>query len=285
MLTKEYLNMNKVDVNKVTIQLWIGNNFLEEEEYQQYFEEPEELPMDFKTPSCLFCADIGELVYMPEKLVIPHRSSSSQEIEYIIDNIRVNENEKKRIHQKCIEFGILKANAVFWYINNHFSFNLEVQKPYKDNYNGLKYIGEFNADEVYPSEIEDLSSDQYLWIGTNFMPIEKYNKYFELDYSTEDLDDPDYKVCDFCKDIGDNWYDEDFLAYPEPLKKEVDIGKLIDKLIFSKLNCKQEIINRCHSLGITKANALFFYKASELTLKKPYKENYNGLKYIGIFKF
>ncbi|PIT40773.1 hypothetical protein BHC54_02320 [Snodgrassella alvi] len=115
------------------------------------------------------------------------------------------------------------------------------------------------------------------------MPIEKYNKYFELDYSTEDLDDPDYKVCDFCKDISDNWYDEDFIAYPEPLKKEVDIGKLIDKLISPELDCRQKIINRCHSLGITKANALFWYKASELTLKKPYKENYNGLKYIGIF--
>ena len=38
-------------------------------------------------------------------------------------------------------------------------------------------------------------------------------------------------------------------------------------------------------MGITKANALVWYKASEAVLKKPYKENYNGLKYIGIFKF
>lgn len=277
--------MNKIDINKVTIQLWIGNNFLEEEEYQQYFHKFEGMQKDVLNPKprCLFCADIGEITYITEKLVVLERFPSPEDINIVINKIQVNRNEKKIIYEKCIELGITKANAVFWYINNDFSLNIEVQTPYKDNYNGLKYIGEFNADEVYPSEIEDLSSDQYLWIGTNFMPIEKYNKYFELDYSTEDLDDPDYKVCDFCKDIGDNWYDEDFIGYPEPLKKEVDIGKLIDKLISPGLDCRQAIIDKCHSLGITKANALFWYEASELTLKKPYKENYNGLKYIGIF--
>ena len=44
--------MSKIDVDKVTILLWIGNNFSSSEKYQQYFEEPEELPMDFVTPSC-----------------------------------------------------------------------------------------------------------------------------------------------------------------------------------------------------------------------------------------
>ncbi len=28
-------------------------------------------------------------------------------------------------------------------------------------------------------------------------------RYFELDYSTEgDIDDPDYNVCGFCRDLG-----------------------------------------------------------------------------------
>ncbi|PIT10459.1 hypothetical protein BGI30_05260 [Snodgrassella alvi] len=116
------------------------------------------------------------------------------------------------------------------------------------------------------------------------MPVEEYNKYFELDY-TEELDSPEYKVCPFCKDIGDNWYDEDFIGYPKPLQKEIDVGELIDELISPDADCRQEIIEKCHQLGITKANALVWYKASEVELQKPYKENYNQLKYIGVFKF
>ncbi|PIT13112.1 hypothetical protein BGI33_12455 [Snodgrassella alvi] len=147
-------------------------------------------------------------------------------------------------------------------------------------------MGEFNADTKYPSYgSEDLSSDQYLWIGTNFKPAEEYNKYFELVYDPEELDIPDDKICGFCKDVGNDWYDEDFIGYPKPLKKEIDVGELIDKLISPELDCRQDIIEKCHQLGITKANALVWYKASEVALKKPYKEDYNGLKYIGVFKF
>ncbi|MCX8754056.1 immunity 22 family protein [Snodgrassella sp. B3837] len=134
--------MNKIDINKVTIQLWIGNNFLEEEKYQQYFQQFEGIQKDVLNPKprCLFCADIGEIAYITEKLVALERFSSSQKIEYIIDSIKVNKNEKKRIYEKCIELGISKANALFWYKASE----LTLKKPYKENYNGLKYIGIFN---------------------------------------------------------------------------------------------------------------------------------------------
>ena len=279
--------MSKIDVDKVTILLWIGNNFSSEKKYKQYFEQNENIPInDFLTPSCLFCADIGDVVYMSEKLIMPDRFSTPQDINSIIDKIEVNENEKKKIYEQCIKLGITTANSVFWYINNDPMLNLEVKKPYKENYNGLKYIGEFSAETKYQSQFnKDLSSDQYLWIGSNFMPVEKYEEYFELDYTTEELDSPEYKICGFCKDIGTNWYDEDFIGYPEPLKKEIDVGELIDKLISQGIDCRQKIIDQCHKMGITKANVLVWYKASETVLKKPYKKNYNGLKYIGIFKF
>jgi hypothetical protein len=278
--------MSKIDLNKVTILLWIGNNFSSDEEYQQYFHQFEGIQKDLLNPKprCLFCADVGHIAYIREKLIMPNRFSSPQDINLIIDKIEVNESEKKKIYEQCIKSGITTANAVFWYINNNRSLNLDVKKPYKENYNGLKYIGEFNADTKYPSETKDTSSDQYLWIGTNFMPVEEYNKYFELDY-TEELDSPEYKVCPFCKDIGDDWYDEDFIGYPKPLQKEIDVGELIDELISPDADCRQEIIEKCHQLGITKANALVWYKASEVELQKPYKENYNQLKYIGVFKF
>ena len=33
-----------------------------------------------------------------------------------------------------------------------------------------------------------------------------------------------------------------------------------------------------------KANALFWYADAELTIPTPYKDSYNGLKYIGVFQ-
>jgi hypothetical protein len=282
--------MNKIDLNKVTIQLWIGNNFSSDEEYQHYFHQNFEIPASFfdNKPSCLFCADLDEPCYIEKSMVIPDRFSSPQDINLIIDTIEVNESEKKKIYEQCIKLGITTANAVFWYINNDVSLNLEVQKPYKENYNGLKYIGEFNADTKYPLEVYDPTDDYYLWVGTNTMPVEEYNKYFELDF-TEELGSPEYKICGFCKDTGNNWYDEDFIGYPEPLKNDVEIDKLIDELVTDDSECIQKIKAKCHQLGITKANAVIWYIAnnelSEFKVKKPYKESYNGLKYIGIFHF
>ncbi|PIT53419.1 hypothetical protein BHC44_05870 [Snodgrassella alvi] len=150
-------------------------------------------------------------------------------------------------------------------------------------------MGEFNADTKYPLEVYDPTSDSHLWIGTNHMPLDEFNQYFELDYTAE-LGSPEYKICGFCKDTGNDWYDEDFVGYPEPLKEEVDIATLVDQLIASDLDCKNQIVQACNKLGITKANAVIWYTAeseydSEFKLKKPYKDSYNGLKYIGVFKF
>ncbi|MCO6519409.1 immunity 22 family protein [Snodgrassella sp.] len=283
--------MNKIDLNKVTIQLWIGNNFLSDEEYQHYFHQIFEIPASFfdNKPSCLFCADLGEPCYIEKSMVIPDRFSSPQDINLIIDKIEVNEGEKKNIYERCIKLGITTANTVFWYINNDLSLNLDVQKPYKENYNGLKYIGEFNADTKYPFNAFDPTSDSHLWIGTNHMPVDEFNQYFELDF-TEEFGSPEYKICGFCKDTGNEWYDEDFIGYPEPLKEEVDIATLVDQLITSDLDCKNQIVQACNKLGITKANAVIWYTAeseydSEFKLQKPYKDSYNGLKYIGVFKF
>ncbi|OZG49998.1 hypothetical protein BOCO_0515 [Bombiscardovia coagulans] len=282
--------MTRVDVNKVAIQLWIGTNTSSDDEYLQYFEEHETDLLDFVTPSCLFCADIGELNYMPKRLVVPQRYLTVQQIEHVLNDIAVNEEEKPKINERCKALGITSANAVFWYINNDVVLDLEVQQPYKDSYNGLKYIGEFNANTRYPLVPYDPTSNSHLWIGTTYEPADEFNTYFELDYSEEDMDSPNYKICGFCKDTGNIWYDEDFIGYPDHLKEEVDIGTLVDELIDSDLDCREQIVNACHELGITKANAVIWYTAeskydSEFTLHKPYKDSYNGLKYVGVFKF
>lgn len=124
----------------------------------------------------------------------------------------------------------------------------------------------------------------HIWVGSNFSKEEEYMSYFELDYSIEgDFDDPSYKLCGFCKDIGIVWYDEDFIGIIPRREQEVSLDDILaeaaiddDELPVAKA--------RCDALGIKKANAIFWYQDADLVLKKPIKDSYNGLKYIGVFK-
>ena len=123
----------------------------------------------------------------------------------------------------------------------------------------------------------------HLWIGTTFKSEDKYMEYFELDNSTEgNFDDPNYKVCQFCKDIGEVWYDEDFIGIIPRLDEEVDLDEILTEAAVDE-NELDKVKKVCADYGIKKANAIFWYANGELKLPKPYKEEYNGLKYIGLF--
>jgi hypothetical protein len=136
------------------------------------------------------------------------------------------------------------------------------------------------------TDYEELGTHVYVWIGTTDKNEEEYYKYFELNCEYE-LDDPNYQVCGFCKDIGEKWYDEDFAFFPPPLEEEVSITELLeDSIVFDKEN----VVKKCNELGIKKANAMFGYATPDdftekgcLHVTAPYKENYNGLRYIGKF--
>ena len=61
---------------------------------------------------------------------------------------------------------------------------------------------------------------------------------------------------------------------------------LEDILPFSSIDRSEwgKIKLLCNDLGIYQANALFWYADAELTIPTPYKDSYNGLKYIGVFQ-
>ncbi|MCW4455312.1 immunity 22 family protein [Flavobacterium sp. MXW15] len=130
----------------------------------------------------------------------------------------------------------------------------------------------------------DETRNIHVWVGSNFSQEEEYMSYFEIDHSTGgDFDDPSYKICGFCKDIGTVWYDEDFIGIIPRRDQEVSLDDILveaaiddDELPIAKA--------RCDALGIRKANAIFWYQDADLELEKPIKENYNGLKYLGAFK-
>jgi hypothetical protein len=123
----------------------------------------------------------------------------------------------------------------------------------------------------------------HIWIGTTNQTEEEYLKYFELDYSTEgDFEDPKYKLCQFCKDIDTKWYDEDLIGIIPVFNKEISILDLLKEIPLndSEIN---NALSVCEKTNLINANAIFYFTDSEMTIKQPYKESYNGLKYIGMF--
>ncbi|CAM3327458.1 hypothetical protein BZK31_05500 [Pseudomonas floridensis] len=122
----------------------------------------------------------------------------------------------------------------------------------------------------------------HIWIGTNFEPEPDYQKYFELDYDAE-LDEPGYKVCGFCKDIGIRWYDQDFIGIIPRAEKEISLNELLKEAPVDS-NSLENVKAECANLGISKANAIFWYSDGGIGVSRPYKASYNGLKYVGLFE-
>lgn len=122
----------------------------------------------------------------------------------------------------------------------------------------------------------------HLWVGVNFDSESDYKKYFELDYSV-DLDDPEYKVCRFCKDLGLRWYDEDFIGIIPRSTTEVSLDEILEESSVDPGELERVKVE-CMRQGITKANAIFWYSDGGVAVPRPYQESYNGLKYIGLFE-
>lgn len=124
----------------------------------------------------------------------------------------------------------------------------------------------------------------HLWLGINFTREEEYLKYFEIDYSSDcEIDDPQYPVCQFCADIGERWYDEDFIGIIPRKPNLVDIDAMLGESAIDRSEWER-VKAICANLGIIKMNAMFWYSDGGLHMPTPLKEDYNGLRYIGLFE-
>ncbi|XLX40460.1 immunity 22 family protein [Ectopseudomonas mendocina] len=124
----------------------------------------------------------------------------------------------------------------------------------------------------------------HVWVGSNFSQEDEYMSYFEIDHSTEgDFDDPNYKLCGFCRDLGIVWYDEDFIGIIPRCEHEVSLDEILTEAAVDEDELPL-VKARCEKLGIKKANAIFWYQDADLVLEQPIKDSYNGLKYIGVFQ-
>ncbi|KOS60269.1 immunity 22 family protein [Lysinibacillus agricola] len=125
-------------------------------------------------------------------------------------------------------------------------------------------------------------SKVHVWVGINNADDETFEKYFELDYDDPDMDidDPLYKVCQFCLDINEKWYDEDCIGvYKEDSTLDVRIA--LEELSVSQ-ETLLEIQDICIKKGLEEVNAMFYYMDSEIDVVDKNKL-YNGLSYIGEF--
>lgn len=132
--------------------------------------------------------------------------------------------------------------------------------------------------------VSERMSKVHLWIGVTQKTEEEYLEYFKLDYSTGgDFDDPNYQVCGFCIDIGEKWYDEDFIGIIPLYEEEVSIKEIIEEAAIDPKE-SENVILECERLGLKKANAILWYSDAEIEITQPHKDSYNDLKYIGMFE-
>lgn len=123
----------------------------------------------------------------------------------------------------------------------------------------------------------------HVWIGKTDKEEDEYLKYFELDYSTEgDFDDPEYVVCQFCKDIGEKWYDEDFIGIIPLFEEELSVKDILKQVPIANEEI-ENVVSKAEELGVLSGNAVFYLTDSEIELPKPFKATYNNLMYIGKF--
>ena len=113
----------------------------------------------------------------------------------------------------------------------------------------------------------------HLWIGTTTKKEAEYEKYF----------DPLNKdISQFGKDINVEEYDEDFIGIIPLFKQEVDLTDILNEVPIDRMDIKLAL-DECARLKIEKANAVFYLTDASVEIQKPFKDNYNELKYIGMF--
>jgi len=125
-------------------------------------------------------------------------------------------------------------------------------------------------------------SKVHVWIGISDSDDETFEKYFELDYNTDvEMDDPLYKVCQFCVDTKTEWYDEDMIAIYK-IDHLISVEEALEEIPVSK-DTLLEINTICVGKGIKNINAMFFYTDGDLKITNT-DRLFNGLVYLGEFK-
>ena len=130
--------------------------------------------------------------------------------------------------------------------------------------------------EAMPSH--NVMSKIHVWLGVTAHTPEQFSKYFEI--NAADLE-AGRGASLFDKDVGTGWYDDDLIAVYR-FGEAISLEAAADELPTSP-EVIPVVLRRCSELGITQANALFYYQDAGLHVTDPLRL-YNGLPYLGVFE-
>ncbi|MDR1460963.1 MAG: immunity 22 family protein [Campylobacteraceae bacterium] len=124
---------------------------------------------------------------------------------------------------------------------------------------------------MYTSSTERMKKI-HIWMGFSQKTEEEYNEYFNQDNG----------VSLFYKDLNiDEEYDEDFIGIIPVFDEAVGVENILKNEIPVDEEEVHKALEECSKLNIKTVNAVFYLTDANVVINKPYKENYNGLKYTG----
>ncbi|MGO1070080.1 hypothetical protein [Lysobacter sp. CA199] len=115
-----------------------------------------------------------------------------------------------------------------------------------------------------------------VWMGTSTQTLEAFNRY------TEGMESPD-SDCPAHRDFGCGFIDSDFfVAYGTADNRIVPVEELVLEVGTYSLDTERAILARCHELGVTHGNSLYFYDHCTFHEEQAGRL-YNELRFIGNF--
>lgn len=136
-----------------------------------------------------------------------------------------------------------------------------------------------------------MSRNNHVWIG-NFSTEKEFERYIDqsaylqawdkynnepLQDGEEDIEPSDELRCSFCKEIGLDWYDEDFIVI-QFNEKSQDIKQLISIIPADT----DKLLKACKHSQLEKGNALIYYFNEDL--KKSNASKCKSMTYLGFFE-
>jgi hypothetical protein len=114
----------------------------------------------------------------------------------------------------------------------------------------------------------------HLWLGNTAVDEQTYFNYFQQEDS----------ISQFAYDIGlDGEYDEDMIGILPISETPIPAQEVLQKKVPIDTGSISHAEIAFKRSGIDTVNAVFYLTDSSITIKEPYKNNYNGLIYIGVF--
>lgn len=117
----------------------------------------------------------------------------------------------------------------------------------------------------------------HVWIGHTEKSSDEFYNYFKVNEEDKNLG---IGASQFDKDLGINWYNDDFIGTFYNTDS-TDLEVLLDEIPTSP-DSLSKIEKKCLDKKLYQVNAMFYYEDSELIVKDIDKL-YNGLQYIGCF--